>query len=89
MQDDISLAAGGWHDVYAVSGFAPGTPLLIYNKGNSTQTYWEGAQPLSTSWSGVPIPVNDAAIVTQAGVSGCWIRSGAPLVINVQQATGI
>jgi hypothetical protein len=88
MQNDIAnLAANTWHDVYALSGIAPGTKIVIYNKGNSTQTYWEGSQPGANDWSGVPIIVNDAAIVDQVNATGCWIKSPAPITINVQVDT--
>ncbi len=87
MQPDISLAAGIWHNIYTASGIAPGTPILIVNKGSSTAFMWEGSvAPAQSSWDGVWF-FGDPWVADQVGVTGAWIKSNCPVVINVQVYT--
>lgn len=91
MIPDTLLAAnpdGPYHNLYAATGIAPGTPLLIQNKGNSNQVLWEGAQPPDAVWDGVVMGVGDEWVADQIGVTGCWVKSGASLTLCVQVYTG-
>lgn len=89
MSPDLMLPANVWNNIYAASGIAPGTPILIYGKANSVAQVFEGpTDPGADAWDGVPlIPQGDPIYVDQKGISGCWIKSGASLRISVQVAT--
>lgn len=85
MINDISLAANQWHDIYAASGFGVGTALVIYNKGASNCVIWEGdSAPVNSD--GTPLGL-DEPITVSDGAPGAWIRSMAPIKINVQELT--
>lgn len=80
------LPANVWNNLYALSGISPGTPILVWVKGNSVCQVWEGAtDPGVDAWDGVPaMPQGAPVYVDQVGVTGCWIKSGASIRVNVQ-----
>lgn len=87
MLPDISLPSGTWSNVYAASGIAPGTPILIFNKGGSTAFLWEGSvAPAQSAWDGISF-FADPQVVDQVGATGCWVKSNGPVLINVQVYT--
>jgi len=87
MIPDITLPSGVWNNVYAASGISAGTPILIQSKGGSMVFLWEGpASPASSAWDGVTF-CNEPWVADQVGVSGCWIKSNATVIINVQAFT--
>ena len=86
MIPDIALSSGVWHDLYAATGFAPGTPLLIYNKGSSTVFVWEGASDPGAIGQGAPV-LDVPAIADQDGVTGCWVNSMGSIRLCVQEYT--
>lgn len=85
MIQDIVLSSGAWWDLYTASGFAPGTKLLVYNKGSSTAFFWEGSSASGLTLSqGVPV-LSDAHVIDQNGVTGCWVASLATVRLCVQE----
>ncbi|AFV50638.1 hypothetical protein G169_gp23 [Pseudomonas phage AF] len=45
MIKDIKPTVGVWQNVYALTGFTVGTPLLMQNKNGGRCAVWEGAAP--------------------------------------------
>lgn len=86
MIPDISLAAGAWHDLYAASGFTPGTPLLVYNKGSSAVFLWEGATEPAQVGHGATL-LDVPTVISQSGVTGCWVNSMGGIRLCVQAYT--
>lgn len=84
MIPDTTLSAGAWHDLYAATGYTPGTPLLVYNKGSSVVFIWEGAAPPPELGHGASI-LDTPAIADQVGVTGCWVNSMGNIRLNVQE----
>lgn len=84
MIPDISLPSGVWSDLYAATGFAPGTKLLIYNKGSSTVFVWEGASAPTALGQGVPV-LDVPHIADQRSVTGCWVNSMGSIRLCVQE----
>lgn len=87
MSPDISLPAGVWSNVYTASGITPGTPILVINKGGSMAFLWEGpTPPANSAWDGATF-FADPWVADQVGITGCWVKSNGPVVINVQVYT--
>ncbi len=70
---DIRFAANTWVDVYAATGFAVGTPLLIVNKLAAFDALiWEGATPPGAAvLDGMPARY-PSALKTTTNNAGCW-----------------
>lgn len=45
MKENLVLAAGVWHDFYAVTGFAPGSNIIGCSGGTNRICFYEGDQP--------------------------------------------
>lgn len=45
MKPNLTLAAGVWHDFYAVTGFAPGSNIIGCSGGTNRICFYEGDQP--------------------------------------------
>jgi hypothetical protein len=84
MSQDTTLPANVWNDVYAATGIAPGTPIQIFNKRNELIIAQEGSAPTVGSWDGPFINPMWPWVADQKGVTGCWVKSMGPIVINVQ-----
>lgn len=83
MIEITGLGANAWHDIYAATDIAVGTPLLVYNKSTSTIYIWEGASGPISSSMGVPVDVDCPTVISE-GSPGAWVRSIIPVSINVQ-----
>lgn len=83
---DITIQAGVWTDVYAVTGIVAGSPLIIKNKSNSTvfvQVRASQPDPLSNDgWDlrGSSAQTAQATWTTVDNVPGSsrvWVKGGS------------
>lgn len=80
----ITGAANEWLDVYAASGFAVGTRLLIQNQNGYKYTSKESeAMPESSQDGRWIYPGAEAEV--DSGSPGCWIISDDPITAYVQE----
>lgn len=79
MIPNLPLAAGVWHDFYAVTGFTPGAEVIGCNGGNARICLFEGAQPeASVAMQGWDIPAGGGFCVKAESV---WIRGNGSVVL--------
>jgi len=70
----IKTTTSAWADVYALSGIAPGTALLIQNQSGNVAILQQGAvAPAATDNTGRWLQSGLEAVV-DAGAAGLWIR---------------
>ena len=70
----IKTTTSAWADVYALSGIAPGTALLIQNQSGNVAILQQGAAaPAATDNTGRWLQSGVEAVV-DAGAAGLWIR---------------
>jgi len=80
---DLNLTLTDWVNVYATTGIAVGTSIVIQNKAsNPVLLYIAASKPTTSSYDGYAIRSLEAVVV-DAAESGCWIRGSG--VVNVQQ----
>lgn len=84
----IKTTTSAWADVYALSGIAPGTALLIQNQSGNVALLQTGATaPQATDNTGRWLQSGLEAVV-DAGAAGLWIRcSPNGITAYVQGAT--
>lgn len=86
MLPDVNGPLGVWVDLYAATGKAPGTRLMVYNKGSNLVVLSDSASsPVTASNDGVPCR-GDYPQVFDQGSAGAWAKcpQGA-LWLNIQE----
>lgn len=77
MIPDVKPVVGVWTDLYALSGFVPGTRLQIQNKNGGKALVWEGATPPGIVGDddrhGYQIFMDGDPVKTTPSPVGCWV----------------
>ncbi len=77
MIPDITPQLGIWVDLYALTGIAVGTRLVIQSKNVGRAVVWEGAAPPGDSTEaqahGVELTNRGDSCSTSAAPPGCWL----------------
>lgn len=79
MIPNLPLAAGVWHDFYAVTGFAPGEEVIGCNGGSARICLYQGDKPdASVAMQGWDIPAGGGFSVKADSV---WVRGNGSVVL--------
>lgn len=84
MIKDIQAAANEWVDVYAATGIAVGTGLLVQAKTDALAYLWEGAAPPTlgpADWKlpGYELDRKRGPVRVRPGAAGLWVFTWNPL----------
>lgn len=81
---DVLIVNSSYTDLYAATGIAVGTPLLLQNKGtNAIYIQNKAFQPASSSTDGAYL-LSYAFMVVEQGAAGAWAK-GTMAKISVQE----
>lgn len=85
---DVLIPSTEWVDAYDITGIAPGSALLVQNKGSNGLIIWEGTTAPTTK-DGVVVPEGGAYMARiKAGAPGVWLRAqDLETLVNVQEAS--
>lgn len=82
---NIALGQATWIDLYAASGIAVGTQIIVTNVGRSECRLYAAASAPAQANQGIPLPVYTEA-TNEAGDTGAWIYSVQGGRVNVREA---
>lgn len=84
---DVVIKAGTWTDLYAVTGIAVGTQVVVYNKGSKNCLVAVSSAAPTVRTMGIPLyggPVGSYAVVSDGEV-GLWAYSESGCTLLVQE----
>ena len=78
---DVPLIEGQYVDIYAATGIAVGTRVVIQNKTNGFIRVQESAaQPANDSTDGVFVETKKYVIAI--GTNGCWVKGSGDISVQ-------
>lgn len=83
---DVILNGTEYQDLYAATGIAVGTKLILFNKSTSdVRVILSATKPANNSTDGIIMEISGAMrpFSVDAGENGCWAKGFGPL--SVQQ----